>query len=82
MSMPKVQMTAEQAEKWLLELDADCIEQAQSELARELQVRDRIYPDWVSGGKLSRIEAKDRYDRLKKALEIITVLLDSKGKVS
>lgn len=56
------------------------VEEAQSELQRELGVRERCYGRWIEEGKVSRIDAKDRYNRLKKALEIINFMLDTTGK--
>jgi hypothetical protein len=44
------------------------IEEAVSELERELLVRKRCYGRWVDDGKLSRVDAIDRYARLQSAL--------------
>lgn len=46
-------------------------EEAHSELVRELNVRDRCYGRWVQDGKLSRTDARDRYDRLKTAIALL-----------
>lgn len=43
------------------------IEEALSEVDRELQVRTRIYDKWIAEGKLSRIDATDRLERLSAA---------------
>lgn len=56
------------------------LEEAVCELARELGVRERCFPNWIAVGKVSRVDAKDRYSRMKKALEICTYLLDVTGK--
>lgn len=44
------------------------LDEAISELSRELQVRERCYGRWISDGKMSRIDAVDRYARLQSAL--------------
>lgn len=55
------------------------LEPAASELAREMGVRERCFPRWVEQGKISRIDAKDRFLRHKKAVEIMAFLLDIVG---
>lgn len=44
------------------------IAEAISEVERELLVRKRCYGRWVDDGKMSRIDAVDRYARLQSAL--------------
>lgn len=44
------------------------IEEALSEVERELQVRLRCYDRWVKEGKLSGVDAKDRVERLQAAI--------------
>lgn len=44
------------------------LEEAISEVDREIKVRVRCYDRWVSEGKLSRIDARDRVERLQAAL--------------
>lgn len=44
------------------------VTEAYDELRRELGVRDRCFPGWVKDGRLSRSDARDRYDRLKSAI--------------
>lgn len=41
------------------------------EVEREIQVRARCYPRWVSEGKLSEFEAAERLERLKGALQLM-----------
>jgi len=53
------------------------LDEALSELERELQVRERCFPRWVSEGRISRIDARDRLDRQKKAVIILRALLDN-----
>lgn len=57
--------------------DRRTLEGAASECERELQVRDRCYGNWIKDGKLSRIDATDRYKRLTAAKLILEKLLDS-----
>ena len=40
------------------------VEEAQSECEREIEVRRRCYDRWISEGRLSRIDAKDRLERM------------------
>ena len=53
--------------------------EAASEVLRELQVRRRCYTRWVDDGKLTAVEARDRLERLERALEIVerAVVLES-----
>ena len=46
-------------------------EEAVSELERELQVRKRCYDRWVTEGKLSNVDARDRLERLAAAIHYI-----------
>lgn len=48
------------------------LEEALSEVERELQVRKRCYDRWVSDGKMGSIDAKDRFARLQAALYYLT----------
>ena len=52
------------------------LEEAESEVARELGVRERCYDTWIKGGKLSRIDANDRFTRLTFAHKILLAALD------
>lgn len=40
------------------------IVEAATELERELGVRSRCYAGWIQGGKISTIDAVDRYERM------------------
>lgn len=46
-------------------------EEALAEVQRELEVRNRIYNKWVADGKLSYIDARDRYARMQKAFLLL-----------
>lgn len=48
------------------------IEEAISEVDRELKVRYRCYEKWVREGKLSDVDARDRVDRLESAIDYLT----------
>lgn len=39
-------------------------QEALDELERELNIRARCFPRWISEGKVSRTDAQDRLDRL------------------
>lgn len=54
----------------------DELDQAGSELDREMGVRERCFPNWIEQGKISRIDAKDRFQRMEKAQQMINFLLD------
>lgn len=43
------------------------VEEALSEIERELRVRERCYAGWVESGKLTRIDAIDRLERMTSA---------------
>lgn len=45
--------------------------EAFDELRRELEMRDKYYPNWVADGRLARSDARDRYDRLKSAIQYL-----------
>lgn len=47
------------------------VEEALSELEREMQVRKRCYDRWVEDGKLSSVDAADRLDRLQTAIHLL-----------
>lgn len=44
---------------------------AVDEIERELNVRLRCFPRWVSEGRVSRTDAQDRIDRLHTAYELL-----------
>lgn len=50
------------------------IDEALSEVERELNVRMKCFDRWVSEGRLSYIDAKDRLERLMRALQILETL--------
>lgn len=52
------------------------LEEAWSEVEREIQVRKRIYDDWVKNQKLSWADARDRLARMIKASLLLKRLLD------
>lgn len=47
------------------------LEEAVSEVQREIDVRRRLYDRWVSEGKMSRVDAHDRLERLLTALRFL-----------
>jgi len=55
------------------------IEEAISELQRELQVRTRCYDRWVSEGRVSYIDARDRQERLFTAIRYLQTVHDLQG---
>lgn len=55
------------------------LEEAISEVDREIKVRIRCYDRWVSEGKLSRIDAVDRVERLQAALAFLNELDHGSG---
>jgi hypothetical protein len=57
-------------------LTIDDVEAPLGEIQRERQVRERCYGRWVDEGKMSRIDAKDRMERIIQAEELLSLLLD------
>lgn len=53
------------------------VEEALAELEREYQVRERCFPKWISEGRISKIDARDRLQRQKYAIEIVQCALDT-----
>ena len=46
-----------------------CLEEAVDEVLREIDVRQRIYDNWVKDCKISRTDAHDRLERMMSALK-------------
>lgn len=57
------------------------LEEAVSEVQREIEVRRRLYDRWISEGKLSRIDAHDRLERMLSALKFLLGIDDIPGLV-
>lgn len=47
------------------------IEDVIKELRRELEMRKKLYPQWIQSGKLDRDRANIQFLRLQKALELL-----------
>lgn len=47
------------------------LHQVISELKRELQVREDVYPKWIRSGRLTAQTAKHRIDAIKRAIELV-----------
>lgn len=52
------------------------LEQQERELRREIAMRERVYPKWISGGTLQQEKALLQLAYLKAALETIIQLQD------
>jgi hypothetical protein len=50
------------------------LEEAVSEVQREIDVRRRLYDRWVTDGRMSRVDAHDRLERLLTALRFLLSL--------
>lgn len=50
------------------------LEEGLSEVERELNVRSRCFPRWIADGRVNRIDAQDRLDRLATAHLILSKL--------
>lgn len=59
------------SESVVLNASPRCLSEALSELKRELQVRDRCYDRWVTDGRLTDVDARDRYERLASAVQFL-----------
>lgn len=65
--------------EWVLNPPNDCkrsVEEAQAEVERELNVRRKCFGRWVTEGKLSKVDANDRLERLESANFFLNGLLD------
>lgn len=58
------------------------IEEATSEIERECNVRSRCFPRWIGEGRVNRIDAQDRLDRLASALVLLEELSKNKEVVA
>ncbi len=58
------------------DLNGVSVEHAHAEVDREMQVRARLYDKWLHDGKLSYVDAVDRYKRLLKALTVLQKVMD------
>jgi hypothetical protein len=47
------------------------------EVRREIELRERLYPQWVSVGTLSSIDAEERFNRMRAVLETLLKLTTS-----
>lgn len=47
------------------------LQEAASELRRELGIRRRCYGRWIQDGKLDEVEACDRVERMELALDVV-----------
>jgi len=51
--------------------------EAWSEVERELQVRHRLFDQWVESGKMAWADARDRYARLQRAAVLLKRIVDA-----
>src|SRR5271154_1611572 len=56
-----------------------CLQSAYDEVFRELAVRRRCFPRWVTEGRLSMTDAADRLARQERALKLLRLLLATRG---
>lgn len=52
------------------------VDEALSEVERELNVRSRCFPGWIKDGRVNRIDAQDRLDRLASAFVVLSAVLE------
>lgn len=52
------------------------LEEAISEVDREIKVRQRCYDRWIAEGKLTAVDARDRIERLQSALGYLNTQYD------
>ena len=65
-------MTNEPIASWRwIEHSARSLEEAIAEVEREAMVRVRIFDSWISQGKISRVDAWDRMERILSALSLL-----------
>lgn len=53
------------------------VNEALAECERELNIRIRMFPEWVQKHKLSAIDAKDRLERMAFACALLEALLNN-----
>lgn len=53
------------------------LQEAIDEVERELNVRSRCFPRWITEGRVSRTDAQDRLDRLATAYQALCNLAQS-----
>lgn len=51
-------------------------DEALAEVEREMQVRERCFVRWIEEGRVTRVDAKDRLQRLKKAQAMLAKIVD------
>ncbi len=54
------------------------IQDAIKELIRERSVRRRVYPDWITWGKISKSDAEIRLLRLNHAINVLETIITPK----
>lgn len=52
------------------------LEEAWSEVEREIQVRVRVYDKWIADGKLAWADARDRLARMQQASRYLKRMVD------
>lgn len=62
-----------------LENNTRGVGEALAECERELNLRIRMYPEWIKSRKLSALDAKDRLERLARACATLQRLYDGEG---
>lgn len=53
------------------------LEEAWSEVCRELQVRERVYDRWVDEQKLAWADARDRFARMRNAAFVLRAVCEA-----
>jgi hypothetical protein len=56
------------------------LDEALSEVSREMNVRIRCFPRWIEEKKMDKVEAQDRLDRLQLAQNLLQILVDTAAK--
>lgn len=82
MNTPLTDSEKQAAQDALANGPAITFQEAADELERELGVRTRVYPDWIKAGRLSKTEARDRFDRLTSAHVALKALAEHADKVA
>lgn len=55
------------------------IQEAIAEVRREVKLRERLYPQWIAAGRLSRALAERQLARMKYALELLEARKENPG---
>lgn len=75
-------ITGEQLDMMASTMDEERLMTARDEAARELGVRERCFPRWVKEGRITATDARDRLERQRDIVTILTTIQSAAGWVA